>query len=270
MTAEDARTVVDSLADRNVDWVKIRVDDFLDTQAKMPPEAYQALIARATEHNLPVAVHMVELEDAKGVLEAGADLIAHSVRDVAVDQEFIDLLLQNDVCVIPTFTREMSVYEYAERPEWFDDPFFLERAAPSDLEGFITPELQQNQQSPAAVYYREHLPIAEQNMMRLQEAGVKIGFGTDTGTGFPGRFQGYLEHLELQMMVDAGMTPEQALTAATGTTAECIDQAGQVGTLVPGAWADFVVLNANPLENIENTKQVHSVWMSGQQFDRTS
>jgi imidazolonepropionase-like amidohydrolase len=129
MSADSAVAAVNRLAEQQVDWVKIRVDNFLGTQEKMPPEAYQAVIETADSHNLPVAVHFVELADGKGVLQAGASLLAHSVRDRPVDQEFIDLLIANDVCLVPTLTRELSTFVLADRPSWFDDPFFLERAA---------------------------------------------------------------------------------------------------------------------------------------------
>lgn len=264
LTAEEAESAVHQLASQNVDWVKIRVDSFLGTQQKMPPEAYETVIRTATSHNIPVAVHMVELEDAKGVLRAGARLIAHSVRDQIVDQEFIDLMLSSGVCYVPTLTRELSTFVYADRPDFFDDPFFLERAAPADLDAFLSPDLREAQSTGAnAVYYREALPRAEENMRILKQAGVPIAFGTDSGTRFPGRFQGYMEHLELEMVVDAGLTPQEALVSATGTTARCIGLEGVVGTLVPGAFADFIVLNANPLEDILNTRQVHSVRMGG-------
>jgi imidazolonepropionase-like amidohydrolase len=263
MTVDSARILVEELAAMDVDWVKIRVDDFLGTQTKMPPEVYQAVISEANSRNLPVAVHMVTLDDAKGVLRAGASLIAHSVRDRAIDQEFIDLLNERNVCVVPTFTRELSTYVYAERPPFFDDPFFRERASPPDPDVIRTPEFQASQRSAAADYYREQLPVAKENMVRLKESGVGIAFGTDTGVTFAGRYQGYLEHVELEMMVEAGFTPAEALQAATGVTARCIGLAGQVGTLQTGAWADFVVLDANPLEDIRNTREMHGVWIAG-------
>jgi imidazolonepropionase-like amidohydrolase len=266
MTPEDARAVVDTLAGQNVDYVKIRVDDFLDTQPIMPPEAYQAVIEAAHSHNLPVAVHFVDLEVGKGVLRAGADLLAHSVRDLPVDQEFIDLMKQRNTCLIPTLTRELSTFYLAERPAMFDDPFFLEKAAPPNLDTYITPAIQTAQTSPAAEYYKSHLPVAEENLRTLNTAGVPIAFGTDTGIGFPGRFQGYLEHEELRMLVEAGMTPEEAIRSATSVTARCIGREGQVGSLVPGAWADMVVLNANPLEDIMNTRQIDAVYIGGTRF----
>jgi imidazolonepropionase-like amidohydrolase len=266
-SVDTARAHVNRLAEMGVDWVKIRVDAQLGAAQKMPPEVYQTVISTAQEHGLPVAVHLVDLEDAKGVLEAGAALIAHSVRDQEVDQELIDMMRERNVCLVPTFTRELSTYAYAERPAFLDDPFFLERAAPANIDAFPSDSLMQLQATGAgAAYYKAQLPVAQENLRRLHQAGVGIAFGTDSGTRFPGRFQGYLEHLELEMMVEAGMTPEQALRSATGEAARCVRLQGTVGTLQPGAWADFVVLNASPLEDIRNTREIQSVYIAGNQI----
>lgn len=262
-SSEEARENVAELAELGVDWVKIRVDDFLGTATKMPPEAYRTVIEEAGAHGIPVAVHLVELEDAKGVVEAGADLVAHSVRDRSVDQELIDLMLERGVCLVPTLTRELSTFVYAERPDFFDDPFFLERAAPSDLDAFLTEELRASATSEGARFWQEALPVAEENLRVLHEAGVGIAMGTDTGTTFPGRFQGYFEHLELELMAEAGLAPEAVLRSATGEAARCLGLEGEVGTLQAGAWADLVVLDADPLEDIRNTREIHGVWIAG-------
>ena len=105
------------------DWIKIRVDDNLGATTKMSPETYAAVIARAGEHGLPVASHLFYQEDAKGLLRAGTGLVAHSIRDEAVDGETIGLFGETGVCYVPTLTREVSTYAYGERPDFFDDPF---------------------------------------------------------------------------------------------------------------------------------------------------
>ncbi|HUE95420.1 MAG TPA: amidohydrolase family protein [Longimicrobiaceae bacterium] len=265
-SVDSARAHINALAAADVDWVKIRVDSNLGAQQKMTPEVYQTVMATANEHGLPVAVHLVELEDAKGVLQAGAALISHSVRDQAIDQELIGMMTERNICLVPTLTRELSTYTYSERPAFLSDPFFLERSAPEGIDSFPSAQLMTQQtESAGAQYYRAQLPVAEQNLKALSDAGVGIAMGTDSGTRFPGRFQGYLEHLELEMMVDAGLTPEQALRSATGDAARCIGLEGTVGTLQPGAWADFIVLEADPLADILNTRQIQSVWIAGNQ-----
>jgi imidazolonepropionase-like amidohydrolase len=89
--------------------------------------------------------------------------------------------------------------------------------------------------------------------------------GTDTGAQL-GRWQGFFEHTELELMVKAGLTPMQTLVAATGDAARVMKLDEQLGTLQPGKWADFIVLNANPLSDIRNTRQIDSVWIAGRRL----
>ena len=260
-TPEEARADVEMLADLNVDWVKTRIDDGLGTRPKPPPEVWGEVIAAAEEHGLPAAIHIVDLADAIGIVEAGVALVAHSVRDAPVNDVLIDAMLEADVCLVPTLTREVSTFTYAQRPDFFDDPFFLERAAPSDLSPFQTPEFRASQQTDAALFWEDALPLAMANMKALHDAGVGIAMGTDTGPF--ARFQGYFEHMEMEMMADAGLSPAEVIHASTGGAAECMGLAGSVGTLETGAYADLVVLNADPLADIANTREIESVWVSG-------
>jgi imidazolonepropionase-like amidohydrolase len=254
-TVEEARSEVDRRAAMNVDWVKAGLTNLDAT------EATREVIASARARGLPVAVHIERLEPARRIVEAGAVLVAHSVRDVPVDQAFIDLMRDRGACLTPTLTREVSTFVYADRPTFFDDPFFLERSAPADVESFVTPERRALAANTQATYWREQLPLAMANLRRLHDAGVLIAMGTDSGPS--GRFQGYFEHLELEMMADAGLAPEAVLRAATSDAARCIGLAGQVGTLEPGAWADFVALDASPVEDVRNTRRIHGVWIAG-------
>ncbi len=258
---EQAVERVNAAADMNVDFIKIRVDDNLGTTDKMPPDIYQAVIETAHARGLKLTAHLYYLEDAKGLLNAGADFIAHSVRDVDVDDELIGLLTENDVCVCPTLMREVSTYVYEERPEWFDDPFFLKDADPAVLAALEDPDYQEgirNRQS--AQTYKAQLDTAKRNLKMLSDAGVRIAMGTDTGPA--GRFQGYFEHGELDLMVDSGLTPMQTIVAATGDAAACLDLE-DVGTLAAGKQADFVVYGANPADDISNSRSIESVWVAG-------
>ena len=115
--------------------------------------------------------------------------------------------------------------------------------------------------SRSAQAYKTALEVASRNLAKLSAAGVRIAMGTDTGP--PARFQGYFEHLELERMARAGLSPRQVLLAATGDAARCMGVAGQVGTLQPGAWADFLVLGRNPLDDIRHTRTIESVWLGG-------
>jgi imidazolonepropionase-like amidohydrolase len=260
-TAAEAVREVEQLAALGVDWLKFRIDDALGRAPKMSPEVYGPLIETAHAYGLPVAVHIVDLEDAKESLLRGVDLIGHSVRDLPVDDELIALMRMRGVCLSPTLTRELSVFVYAERPEFFDDPFFLAEADPQVLEQLLDPERQAAvRNSPAAAYFREALPLAERNMVALHNAGVGIAMGTDSGP--VSRFQGYFEHIEMQMMQDAGMSARDVLLSATGTAARCAGLE-EVGTLQPGRWADFIVLDEDPLADVSAMRTIREVRVAG-------
>jgi imidazolonepropionase-like amidohydrolase len=261
-TPDEARAAVDAVAKLKPDWIKIRVDDNLGTSEKMRPEVYRAVIDRAHEHKLRVAAHLFYLADAKDLLRAGVDYLAHSVRDADVDRELIDLMKARSVCLCPTLMREVSTFVYETRPAFFDDPFFRREADPAILTALEDPARQAGiAKSSSAQRYKKALEVARRNMVALHRAGVPIAAGTDTGP--PARFQGYFEHLELEEMVRSGLTPAQTLASATSVAATCLGLGDRLGTLQPGRAADFVVLSRNPLDDIRNTRSIASVWMGG-------
>ena len=262
-TPEEARKSVDELIRNKPDIVKLRVDDFLGARPKMSPEVYQAVIDEAHKNGFHTAAHVVLLDDAKGVLLAGVDYIAHSVRDREVDEEFIRLMKARHAFYSPTLTREVAVFTYSETPAFFSDPFFLKEADPAEiakLQDLKRQDTVRNDRS--ALWYKEHLPVAMRNLKLLSDAGIPIVMGTDSGGG-PGRFQGYFEHLELEYETKAGLTPMQALVSATSTPARLLNISKDAGTLEKGKWADFLVLSANPLDDIRNTRAIESVWIGG-------
>jgi len=267
-TAEEARVMASKVADMKPDLLKIRVDDNLGSSRKMPEPAWRAVIDEAHQRNLKVAVHIYSLADAKATLEAGADFIAHSVRDVPVDEGFIAALQGRDVCYSPTLTREISTFIYGTTPTWVDDPFFVKGVTPEIITQLKDPRRQEQIRNGAGwnagQQYKAGLDVAKRNLKTLVDRGVRIAFGTDTGP--PARFQGFFEHLELEMMVEAGLTPMQALVSATGDAARCHQRAGQFGTLAPGAAADVLILGANPLDNIRNTRSIEQVWINGRKL----
>jgi imidazolonepropionase-like amidohydrolase len=261
-TAEDGRKAVDAIAAAKTDIVKIRLDDNLGRSVKMPPEAYTAIIDEAHKKGMRAAVHVVTLADAKAVLRLGADYIAHSIRDEEVDGETIALLKKNNAFYTPTLMREVSTFVYAEKPAFLSDPFLLKDGNKAEMTKAQDPAFQENMRNDkSGMWYKEHLPVAMRNLKKIEDAGVPVVMGTDTGP--PYRFQGYFEHMELEYMTKAGLTPMQALVSATSTAARCVHAADQLGTLAPGKWADFVVLAANPLEDIRNTRKIESVWIAG-------
>jgi imidazolonepropionase-like amidohydrolase len=261
-TPEAVREQVGRLAPLTPDWIKIRVDDNLGTGRKMPPEVFTAVIDEAHQRGLRVAAHVFYLEDAKALLKAGVDMIAHSVRDKDIDDEFIALMKARNVPYCPTLTREISTFVYESTPKFFEDPFFLKEADPAMVARLKEPARQQAMAgSKSAQAYKAALRVAERNLKKASDAGLSIVMGTDSGA-FPERFQGYFEHVEMSMMREAGMSPEQVLRSATSSAARAL-RLTDLGGLTPGAWADFVVLDRNPLEDITNTRSIASVWIAG-------
>lgn len=264
---DSARAQVAEWAARKVDLIKIRVDDNLGTAQKISPESYRAAIDAAHKAGLRVAAHIYYLADAKGLMSAGVDFLAHSVRDAAVDAELVSALKSANVCYCPTLMREVSTFVYETTPDFFADPLFQAHANKQWVATLSQPERQQEfRVSQAGQRYKTQLPVATSNVKSLSDAGVTLAMGTDTGP--MGRFQGYFELMELDLMARAGLTPKQVLASATRDAARCMKVDRDLGTLEAGKWADFVVLDADPLANISNVRRISSVWIAGNKVAR--
>jgi imidazolonepropionase-like amidohydrolase len=256
-TAEAAVAGVARLKALGVDVVKARVQ-----MGSMPEAAYSALIAEAHRLDLQVAAHMYTLADAKGLVRSGVDVLAHSVRDAPVDAELIALMRQHDTCYIPTLARDVSTYVYESIPDFFSDPFFLREADLDEINDLSRPEAMRAMAA-RAQRGKDDVAMGQRNVKALHDAGVRVALGTDSG--LPGRFAGYFEHMELALMADAGLAPMAVIQAATAVAADCMD-VEDVGTLTNGKWADFIVMTANPLDDITNTRTLESVWIAGKQL----
>ncbi len=266
-TVDEARTQVAAVAALHVDIVKIRVDDNLGTTPKMPPAVYRAVMTAAHERGLRVATHLFYLADAKDLLDAGSDFIAHSVRDANVDEALIAKLKARNVCYTPTLMREVSTFVYESTPEWLSDPRFLAHANAEWVANAKDPKKQAEMRASASAQrYKAALEVASRNLAALSRGGVSIAMGTDTGPA--GRFQGWFELMELELMVKAGLTPSQALQSAWRDAARCTKLDRDLGTLEPGKWADFVALDASPLADIANVKKISGVWIAGNAVSR--
>ena len=171
------------------------------------------------------------------------------------------------VAYCPTLTRELSTFVYETTPAFFADPFFLREADRDVVAQLQEPPRQEAMaKSRTAQAYKAALVVARRNLKKAADAGVLVVMGTDAGP-FPERFQGYFEHLEMEMMVESGLTPAQVLRASTLDAARAMKVDG-VGTLAKGAWADFVVLDRDPLQDIRNTRSISTVWIAGNQVER--
>jgi imidazolonepropionase-like amidohydrolase len=265
-TPEEAVAVAAKNKIMGVDWMKIRVDDNLGTSEKMPEDVYKAVIATSHDLGYKIATHLYYLDDAKKLLAAGSDLIAHSVRDKPVDDEFITLIKQRNVCYCPTLTRELSTFVYGSTPDFFSDPFFTKEYDSMIVAPLKDPAKQkQVRDSKSAQTYQQQLPVAMANLKKLSALGVPIAFGTDSG--IPTRFIGYFEHLEMEMMAGSGLSPIQILTSATKDAAQCMGLQ-KLGQLKPGFNADFIILSESPFNDIKNTRKIESVWIHGEEVKR--
>ncbi len=263
-TAAEVGAAIQELAQQKVDMVKIWVDDHWGHYTKIRPEMYRAIIEDAHKQNLRVMAHLFYLEDAKQLVSAGLDGMAHSVRDREVDEELIKLLKEKNTFAVPTLTREESTFIYADPPSFLEDPFFSRWVTPEVIQTLKDPAWGKKVKAdPDFSKYPGQLRTGQKNLKKLFDAGVKIAFGTDTGP--PARFQGYFEHRELELMVQSGLTPSQTLRTATLNAAECLKIAQEYGTLEKGKRADMILLDADPLEDILNTRKISQIWIGGRE-----
>ena len=264
-TAEGARIDVDRHIPLKADFIKLHLDG---TPLDLKPDVIAAAIDEAHKFGLPVAIHIVYLKDAKLAIDRGVDVIAHSVRDQDIDAATIAEMKRRNVALIPTLSRDYAVYIYESTPDFFKDPFFLRGMSvyKHEVDLLSAPARQQRMRTdPVAQDAKKQFAQGTRNLKMLADAGIAIAMGSDSSSipeRNPGRWPGYNEHLELEFMVKAGLTPMQALVAATGTAARVMKIDG-AGTLQAGKWADLLVLNANPLTDIRNTRQIDSVWIAG-------
>ncbi|HZN10394.1 MAG TPA: amidohydrolase family protein, partial [Blastocatellia bacterium] len=265
-SVEEARRHVQELAQQKVDVVKIWVDDHWGHYQKIRPELYRAIIDEAHKHQLRVMAHIFYLEDAKQLVAAGLDGLAHSVRDREIDDALIQALKEKKTFAIPTLVREESTFIYAQPPAFLDDPFFSRRVDPDIIRQLKDPAYGARVKSdPDFSKFPGQLKMGQKNLKKLWDAGVPIAFGSDTGP--PARFQGFFEHRELELMVEAGLTPAQALQVATSNAAAALRLSPDFGTLAAGKRADLILLDADPLADIRNTRKINKVWIGGREVE---
>jgi len=262
-TRAEVEKVVAQLAEKQVDLVKIWVDDHLGRQKKIPIDLCRAIIESAHKRGLKVAAHVFYLEDARQLAEAGLDGLAHSVRDKPVDAALIETMKKRGVWQSSaTLVRELATFIYAQPHPSLQDYFFTRSITPQLLATLRSPSYQKKLAAdPDYPQYPGFLEKAKQNLKKLADGGVRFGFGTDSGP--PLRFSGYFEYLEMQLMVEAGLTPMQVITAASRDSAEFLGVSKDLGTLEPGKWADLIVLAKNPLADITNTRTLEMVMIAG-------
>src|SRR4051812_35163325 len=264
-TEEEARRYVRELAAKHPDVVKIWVDDRNGAVKKLPPNLYRAIIDEAHKHGLRVVVHVYYLADARDLVEAGADGFLHLVRDEEMDDALVKRMKAKHMFVTPNLSTS-EAGTYTNKPAWLDDPLLAESATPAMIKKVADVYAARAGAAPrtaATTSYQKQ----QRSVARLAAAGVTIALGDDTG--IEKTFYGYGEHHEFELMVAAGMTPMQVIVASTKTGAELL-KLDKLGTLARGKSADFIVLDANPLENIGNTKKIAKVYQRGTEVDRAA
>jgi imidazolonepropionase-like amidohydrolase len=247
-TEAEARKAVQELAAHKVDIVKIWVDDRNGKYKKLTPALYGAVIDEAHKRGLRVTVHVYYLDDAKGLLKAGVDAFAHGVRDLDVDQEFMTL-----VTARPNF---VLVPNLPDRGVATDVSWLADHVSTGELQKLKAGAATDR---PAA---QQSFGIQARSLAKMNAAGVKIALGTDGGIAWS-------HHLEMEDMVASGMTPHQVVVAATGNAAEFL-RLKDHGTIAAGKSADFLVLDANPIDDITNTRKIADVYLRGARLDRAA
>jgi len=263
-TPEEARAEVRETAQRHPDLLKIWVDDFRGKfRVKMNPEVYKAVIDEAHANGMRVAAHVYYLEDAKQLVGDGVDILAHGIRDTPVDPDFIQSIKNRGVWYVPTLGRDETFYVYAEHPDWLQQPFLHHSLQPA-----LAAQLNDSAwrakvlaDTKAVAAAKQALATNMKNVKTLFDAGVNIGFGTDSGAT-PLRIAGFAEHRELLLLTEAGLTPLQAIQTATKNAAALLHLDDR-GTIAPGKLADLLIVDGDPSKDISAVDHIESVWRRG-------
>jgi imidazolonepropionase-like amidohydrolase len=251
-----------------VNAIKIWVDDRGGRAPRLSPALFRAGIDEGHKHGLRVGAHVFYHADAVDLANAGVDSFAHLVRDKEMDDALVASVLKHNVYIMPNLGGgERS--QYTSPPAWMDEPYLF-----GLLRDTVSPEIIQRmrgafagQEAAAAERSRQTYTTLQRSLAKLNAAGARIILGCDTG--LPDHFFGYAEQRELEQMAAAGMTPAQVIVAATSRPAEYLGLVN-AGSLAPGKSADFLVLDANPLDDIRNTRRIAKIYIKGAEVDRAA
>ena len=252
--APEARAAIQDLDKKGVKHVKIWLGDRNGTYPAMPHEVYDAVIDEAHKVGMKVHAHATNLRDQKDAIRAGVDVLVHTIQNVPIDDELANLLKEKK----PFWT---TVFGLGDRSEVCDaNPFTVQVLSPAIVADIVATDCRPNPNSAT----RE--ARLKENFQKMIASGARLALGTDAGV-WPRYSFGSADHHELQRYVELGLTPAQAIISATSRPAEAIGLA-DVGVLSPGKWADFLVLDANPLADIKNTRAISRVYLRGKALDR--
>ena len=269
-----AEAAVQELAAQKVHIVKLWVEDrwgFKDPKSKDPayfqPDAYKAAILEAHRLGLHTIAHTKSLKDWKGLIRAGVDATTHTVEDTHVDAELLGLIKERpgfpNIAALTSAGQGGSAPRApGQRPEWLKDPLLTALKCPSFLEDWGRKFEKQPPAPPDGGLWAE-------NTAAIRKAGANIIMGSHDAGGE--RVLGWGSHMEMEAYVNwVGMTPSESIASATSVAAKFIGVDDRLGTLAAGKGADFIVLDANPLDDIRNTRRISQVYLRGKQVDRTA
>jgi imidazolonepropionase-like amidohydrolase len=268
VTPLQARAKVDETVAAGADYIKVWVDSGFGTRAKLTPEFCAAVLEQARKHGKLTFGHAYELSDARMLVERGLNVLAHNIRDREVDSDFIAVLKQRNVTLIPTLIRDEFLFVYGEAPAWIDDPFFLKFVPTERLAVLKTKIRDEQAKNPQRALFKAGFEMNKINLKKLSDGGVRIALGTDSG-GAADRFfiQGYSEHREMELMVQSGLTPMQVIQSFSKGASEALGIEKEFGTLAKGKAADLLVLDKNPLDSITNMRTIQTIYLGGKKFE---
>jgi imidazolonepropionase-like amidohydrolase len=267
-TEAETRRAVQELTAKKVNAIKVWVDDRGGRAPRLPPALFRAAIDEGHKHGLRVAAHVFYHQDAVELAEAGIDSYAHLVRDKEMDDALVASVVKRGVYVMPNLGgAERNTH--ATTPAWMEEPYLFEMlrdTTPADIVRRMRASFAAREAA-AVERNRKNYAILQRSLTKLSAAGARIILGCDTG--LEDHLFGYAEQKELELMAAAGMTAAQVIVAATSRSAEYLGLK-DTGTLAPGKQADFLVLDANPLEDIRNTRRIARIYIKGVEVDRAA
>ncbi|WP_343701466.1 amidohydrolase family protein [Chitinophaga sp.] len=266
-SALQAQQQVDSLAALGIQTIKMWVDNYSGGPG-MDAAISRALIQAAHRHGMKAAAHLFYKADAEQLVSDSLDIIAHSIRDKEVDDTLLARLREQRIIYIPTLSLDKFAYAYGETPPWTNDEFFKRSLEPGTFQ-MITDTAYRRKMRESAGYRRSKAAFetALKNVYKIHKAGIPVALGTDSGASAV-RAQGFSEHLELELLVQAGFTPLEAITAGTLNAARALRADDRYGTLEAGKVADLLILEADPSTNISNTRRIAAVYKAGEEVSK--